>query len=154
MLTGPGDLWVDFWIPSSDPRWRPDSRGAAILVGEWWAEALGAAEVAARVHREGLAGDAGHRLVCFAGAGPGEVFLGPRKIVGVTQWRVREGTFLSSIVPSRSAREILSCLSEVPDGLEDVLDHHTTHSLALTSAVVTRLVELSGPWARGLAPHL
>ena len=30
-------------------------------------------------------------LVCFAGQGPGEVFVEERKIVGVSQWRGREG---------------------------------------------------------------
>ena len=35
-------------------------------------------------------------LVCFAGRGPGEVFLGARKVVGLTQWRAREGALFSS----------------------------------------------------------
>ena len=35
-------------------------------------------------------------LVCFAGRGPGEVFLDDRKIVGLSQWRSREGALFSS----------------------------------------------------------
>jgi hypothetical protein len=35
-------------------------------------------------------------LVCFAGRGPGEVFLNDRKIVGLSQWRSREGALFSS----------------------------------------------------------
>jgi len=35
-------------------------------------------------------------LVCFAGRGPGEVFYGDRKIVGLSQWRSREGALFSS----------------------------------------------------------
>ena len=30
-------------------------------------------------------------LVCFSGKGPGEVFVGDRKVTGVSQWRGREG---------------------------------------------------------------
>ncbi len=35
-------------------------------------------------------------LVCFAGRGPGEVFHGQRKVVGLSQWRAREGALFSS----------------------------------------------------------
>ena len=35
-------------------------------------------------------------LVCFAGRGPGEVFQGGRKVVGLSQWRAREGALFSS----------------------------------------------------------
>jgi hypothetical protein len=35
-------------------------------------------------------------LVCFAGRGPGEVFHGGRKVVGLSQWRAREGALFSS----------------------------------------------------------
>jgi hypothetical protein len=35
-------------------------------------------------------------LVCFAGRGPGEVFHGARKLVGLSQWRAREGALFSS----------------------------------------------------------
>jgi hypothetical protein len=35
-------------------------------------------------------------LVCFAGRGPGEVFVGDRKLVGLSQWRSREGALFSS----------------------------------------------------------
>ena len=35
-------------------------------------------------------------LVCFAGRGPGEVFHGDRKVVGLSQWRAREGALFSS----------------------------------------------------------
>ena len=35
-------------------------------------------------------------LVCFAGRGPGEVFHGAAKVVGLSQWRAREGALFSS----------------------------------------------------------
>ena len=48
------------------------------------------------VHRgRSVPGDLGD-LVCFAGRGPGEVFAGGRKVVGLSQWRSREGALFSS----------------------------------------------------------
>ncbi len=105
VLVAPEDLGIDWWIPAGDHRWRADSRASSRLVGQWWKEALrqrGLADLV--VHEGGLEGSADHRVVCFAGRGPGELFVGGLKAVGVTQWRVREGVFLSSMVPSRSAR--------------------------------------------------
>jgi lipoate-protein ligase A len=87
-------LWLDAWIPSHDPLWRPDVSRAAEWVGEWWVNSL--ATDGLEVHRgELMAGEFGH-LVCFAGRGPGEVCHGGRKLVGVTQWRGREGALFSS----------------------------------------------------------
>ena len=41
--------------------------------------------------------------MCFAGHGPGEVFAGERKLVGLSQWRAREGALFSSCVYTRWA---------------------------------------------------
>jgi lipoate---protein ligase len=90
-------LWLDAWIPRGDPLWTSDVSTAAEWVGAWWKEAL------ARTGQHGLdvhtgrsePGDLG-ALVCFAGRGPGEVFDGVRKVVGLSQWRAREGALFSS----------------------------------------------------------
>ena len=155
VLVSPGDLWVDWWIPADDSRWRGDARASSQLVGEWWASALAPyVEEPIVVHRGGLEGDASHRVVCFAGRGPGEVFVGGRKAVGVTQWRVREGVFLSSMIPARDSHDVLDCLREVPAGLAASLDHHTVASLALDDSVVERVLAISGSWAAGPLPTL
>ena len=91
-------LWVDAWIPRDDVLWAPDVSVAAEWVGRWWLEALGAAVQSGSVSvhtgrsEPGLLGD----LVCFAGRGPGEVFVDDRKLVGLSQWRSREGALFSS----------------------------------------------------------
>ena len=155
VLVSPGDLWIDWWIPSTDVRWRVDARASSELVGEWWAGALARRiDEPLTVHHGGLEGDASHRVACFAGRGPGEVFAGRRKVVGVTQWRVREGVFLSSMVPARDAREILTCLLDVPAGLAAALEHHTVGSLALDQSVVVDVLVASGDWAVGPPPNL
>jgi len=90
-------LWVDAWIPSDDPLWELDVSVAAEWVGSWWTDTL------ARLgHRDldthsgrSVPGELGE-LVCFAGRGPGEVFHGGRKLVGLSQWRSRQGALFSS----------------------------------------------------------
>ncbi len=103
VLLQPGDhLWLDAWIPRADPLWLMDVAVAAEWVGSWWAAALLECGVdGLRVHtgksEPGPLGD----LVCFAGRGPGEVFAGSRKVVGLSQWRAREGALFSSCVYTR-----------------------------------------------------
>jgi lipoate-protein ligase A len=94
----PGDhLWVDVWLPCDDPLWVVDVSAAAAWVGAWWSAALAGFGV------EGLDVHAGRsvpgefgELVCFAGRGPGEVFQGGRKLMGLSQWRAREGALFST----------------------------------------------------------
>jgi len=35
--------------------------------------------------------------------------------VGVTQWRVRDGVFLSTVMPAYSSQDVLGYLNEVPE---------------------------------------
>ncbi len=92
-----GQLWVDAWIPRDDPLWEHDVSVAAEWAGAWWSDALAGFGVhGLDVHTgRSVPGDLGD-LVCFAGRGPGEVFLGARKVVGLSQWRSREGALFSS----------------------------------------------------------
>lgn len=107
-------LWVDAWIPRDDVLWAHDVSVAAEWVGGWWIDALAGAgagvglevevEVEVPSHAQGALSvhmgrsepGAWGDLVCFAGRGPGEVFLDDRKIVGLSQWRSREGSLFSS----------------------------------------------------------
>jgi lipoate-protein ligase A len=151
VLLRPNDLWIDWWIPSGDSRWAPDVHASSILVGGWWAEALRElTDAVVTVHEGSLKGDPRFRLVCFAGRGPGEVFVNDRKAVGLTQWRVREGVFLSSVLHAEPTSDVLDYLAEVPGGLAQVLDHEALSSLHLSgnAALVDRLTELSGSWDR------
>jgi len=90
-------LWLDAWIPRDDPLWGVDVSVAAEWVGAWWLDALTRqGQHGFDVHTgRSVPGDLGE-LVCFAGRGPGEVFQGVRKVVGLSQWRAREGALFSS----------------------------------------------------------
>jgi lipoate-protein ligase A len=148
VLLAPGDLWVDWWIPASDKRWSDDVHTASNLAGAWWETALAPlVDGVTTVHRGALDGDPAYRLVCFAGAGPGEVFVNGRKAVGVTQWRVREGMFLSSALLAHDSDAIPSFLREAPDGIAVELQHHTMATLGITetSELVESLRAVSSP---------
>jgi lipoate-protein ligase A len=90
-------LWVDAWIPRADPLWQRDVLVAAAWVADWWRAALSRSGVSGLDAHVGRSepGDLGD-LICFAGRGPGEVFSSGRKVVGLSQWRSREGSLFSS----------------------------------------------------------
>jgi len=149
VLVQPDDLWIDWWIPADDPRWRRDVHASSRMVGEWWADALRAVvpgEVT--VHDGPLAGDPAYRLVCFAGRGPGEVFVDRVKAVGVTQWRVREGMFVSTIMLAHPSSDVLPYLLEIPDGIGQALEHRVLSSITdvRPEELVVALQRSSGPW--------
>jgi lipoate-protein ligase A len=136
VLLRPDDLWIDWWIPADDERWRGDVHASSRMAGQWWADVLTPlvrGEVT--VHDGPLEGDPAFRLVCFAGRGPGEVFVDEVKAVGVTQWRVREGTFLSTVMHAHGSRDVLRYLKDVPAGLEEALNHEVLSSLSDASPV-------------------
>lgn len=94
----PGNhLWVDAWIPRQDPLWKMDVLVAAAWVADWWRAALSHCGVNGLDAHTGRSqpGDLGE-LVCFAGRGPGEVSSSGRKVVGLSQWRSREGSLFST----------------------------------------------------------
>ena len=92
VLVGPDlTLWLDVLVPREHALWDDDIGRATWWLGETWAEAL--AELGLTdlvVHRGGLESSTLSRVVCFAGRGPGEVFLGSAKVVGISQRRTRE----------------------------------------------------------------
>ena len=104
MLLQPGDhLWLDAWIPRADPLWVMDVAVAAEWVGSWWSAALREAGV------DGLTRPRGE-VRAGAARRPG-VLRGPwsrvrcspaeRKLVGLSQWRAREGALFSSCLYTR-----------------------------------------------------
>jgi lipoate-protein ligase A len=149
VLLRPEDLWIDWWIPHGDTRWSHDVRVSSVQVGTWWAEALRAhTRGDVRVHEGALEGEIDFRVVCFAGRGPGEVFVDGRKTVGLTQWRVREGVFVSTVLHAGPTTDVLDYLREVPNGLDQALDHQTLDSLTLgdRDRFLADVIDASGGW--------
>jgi lipoate-protein ligase A len=147
VLLRPEDLWVDWWIPRHDERWNYDVHVSSLLVGQWWADVLEERVQGVRVHAGPLEGDEDYRVVCFAGRGPGEVFVDDRKAVGVTQWRVREGVFVSTVMHAEPTSDVLDYLSVIPTGLGGALDHHALSTLESIDAgsTLAKLRVVSAP---------
>jgi lipoate-protein ligase A len=98
VLLQPGDhLWLDAWIPHDDPLWEGGVAAGAHWCGAWWRAALAEVGAGASTVHEGRSEPGPHgTLVCFSGRGPGEVFRGDRKVMGISQWRSREGSLFHS----------------------------------------------------------
>jgi lipoate-protein ligase A len=103
VLLRPGDhLWIEAWIPRDDPLWEADVAVAAAWVGAWWSDALGPSGADDRIVHQGPSVPGPHgSLVCFSGRGPGEVFWAGRKVMGISQWRSREGSLFHTCAYSR-----------------------------------------------------
>jgi lipoate---protein ligase len=118
LLEGGADLWVDVFLPRSDPLWDDDVGRAAWWLGEVWAAALAGSGAVSRpcVHRGGLVRRPWSDLVCFAGLGAGEVTAGPGgpKVVGISQRRTRDGARFQCSLTSAWAPGNLARLLAVP----------------------------------------
>jgi lipoate-protein ligase A len=91
--------WLDVIVPRDDVLWDDDIGRSMWWFGQMWAEALealGCSDVA--VHRGPIRHTDWSRLVCFDGLGAGEVTVGGRKAVGISQRRTRDWARLQSSV--------------------------------------------------------
>jgi lipoate-protein ligase A len=113
VLVEPGaQVWLDLWVPSGDPLWRADVGEAFAWLGEAWARALGTFGIHGTVHTGGLRPGPWGTLVCFAGVGPGEVLVGGRKVVGMSQRRTRAGArFHTAALLRWSPAELLALIA-------------------------------------------
>ncbi|HJO80519.1 MAG: hypothetical protein QF419_00100 [Acidimicrobiales bacterium] len=92
VLVGPGEvLWIDILLPRSDPLWNDDISVSVRWLGYAWCAALAEMEIGAIVHPGPMLTTKWSATVCFGGLGPGEVLLGGRKVVGISQRRNRNG---------------------------------------------------------------
>ncbi|MBI1845298.1 MAG: hypothetical protein HYR89_11930 [Actinobacteria bacterium] len=82
-------VWVDVVVPRGDRLWCDDVGRAFHWLGEVWIEALGGLGFHGVSHEGPLACSPWSRRVCFAGVGAGEVLVGGRKVVGISQRRGR-----------------------------------------------------------------
>ena len=92
VLVGPDEvLWIDVLLPREDPLWNDDISRSGNWLGAAWRAALADMDVGATVHFGPMVTTRWSETVCFAGVGPGEVLVGGRKVVGISQRRNRRG---------------------------------------------------------------
>jgi lipoate-protein ligase A len=102
LLEPGGVLWVDVIVPAGDPLWVDDVGRAFHWLGATWAAALASCGVeGAVVHEAAMRRTDWSPLVCFAGLGPGEVTVGGRKVVGISQRRTRAAARFQCVVLER-----------------------------------------------------
>lgn len=91
VLLVPGDcLWVDVLLLRNDHRWVDDVGFSAHWLGNAWCRSLAKLGVVGALHRGRLERTGWGPLVCFGALGPGEVTVGGRKVVGISQRRTRD----------------------------------------------------------------
>jgi lipoate---protein ligase len=135
-----------------DPRFESVAHdvGASMRwLGEHVAAALRSFGVAAvKVHDGPMTGGRWSPLVCFAGVGPGEVLLGRRKLVGISQRRTRRGARFQCMVHVRWSPDVLVGLLAVPRPTVDELPPVAVVSReiadALPRAVARSLTDAKG----------
>jgi lipoate---protein ligase len=143
VLVEPGAMcWFDVVVPADDPRFRSvvaDVGASMRWLGGHLVAALHALGVTdAAVHDGAMVCGAWGELICFAGLGPGEVLLGERKLVGISQRRTRNGSRFQCMVHLRWSPEVLVGLLAPPRPSVDEL---------LPVAVVSREVAGALPGA-------
>ncbi len=86
-------LWADVLLPATHPLWDADLSRSFDWLGNVWVQTLRALGVDASltVHSGPMVTTDWSKLLCFAGRGPGEVFVNDRKLVGLSQRRGRAG---------------------------------------------------------------
>ena len=140
-------LWADVFVPAGDPLWTDDVARAFRWLGPVWTVALHALGLDARWHDGPMLETRWSRRVCFAGVGPGEVLIGDRKVVGISQRRTRAGArFHCAALRVWDADALLAVLSLPDDEREAAAADLRTAALGLdvdlevvAAALVTEL---------------
>lgn len=129
VLLIPGSsVWIDLVVPAGQVGLPDDVVSSMEWFGECWQKALSAQvpELGTlEMHRGSELPTSWSSLICFAGRGPGEVFVDGGKLVGISQRRTRHGIRFQSVAYLRyDERELLELLSteiepgELPDVCE------------------------------------
>ena len=120
-------VWIDVTVPRDDELWDDDITRSFGWLGRRWVAALGALGIDGVVPDPAGPRTSAGALVCFAGLGAGEVTVGGRKVVGLSQRRTRAAARFQSLVYVRGAepRAILELLAEPVEAIErDALGRH------------------------------
>ena len=113
-------VWLDLENSVTDELWSDDVGRAMWWVGELWRTALADLEPLATVYYGRLRHTMWSGDICFAGAGPGEVFVDDAKLVGISQRRTRLAARFQTMVHLRWRPEIVASLvagSPIPQEL-------------------------------------
>jgi lipoate-protein ligase A len=97
VLLVPGEVtWIDVIVPSGTQGWSDDVHGPMVWLGRHLADTIASAAALddVVVHTGPMRTTAWSAQVCFDGLGAGEVLVGGRKLVGISQRRTRHAARL------------------------------------------------------------
>lgn len=86
--------WIEVFVPRGDVLWADDIGVSFGWLGETFAEVLvevGIEQTRIEISKPPFEAGRLGSLVCFAGRGPGEILVDGRKLIGMSQRRVRAG---------------------------------------------------------------
>ncbi len=147
VLLLPGEVtWIDVIVPAGTPGWSDDVHGPMVWLGRHLAAAFTAATGVDDlvVHDAAMRSTSWSRLVCFDGVGAGEVLLGGRKLVGLSQRRTRHAARLqccwySTYDPSRLVELLDAVARPEPDELAPVATLPATTADAIVANLAASL---------------
>lgn len=118
VLTWPAELiWFDVVVPAGDRLWDDDIGRSMWWFGDVWAAALQSCGLdGVDVHRGPLQHSLWSSIVCFEGLGAGEVTIGGRKAVGISQRRTRQWAWMQASVHVRWRGDVVRSLMVDPTG--------------------------------------
>ena len=131
-LTPSGIAWLDVVLPIENPLWDRDVTTSSFWVGEVWIEALASLGIEGlHQHRGSLERSEISDLICFAGKGPGEVFLANgSKVVGISQRRTRtHARFQCAVSLEWDPARLLELLNEPKPDLAEVANAGSSISI-------------------------
>lgn len=127
VLMVPGEmLWLDVVVPRHDELWQDDIGRAMWWLGDVWADALAELGEPGEVHRGAVEHTTWSGLVCWDGVGAGEVMVGGRKAVGISQRRTRHWLRLQSSIHLAWQPELLTELLVEHPQVDDLRPPHVT----------------------------
>ena len=135
MWLEPGaQVWIDLVVTRGEQFHREDVGEASRLAGRLWSAVLGAPT---RVWSGGMSAPRAQELACFAGVGPGEVVVGRRKLVGISQRRTARCSRIQCVAYLRwEPAGLLRALGLGADGPRDELGAQVRRSLVDGVAVI------------------
>jgi lipoate---protein ligase len=117
VLLVPGEVtWIDVIVPAGAPGWSDDVHGPMIWLGRHLAAAIGdllGSGARLVVHERAMHTTPWSSIICFDGLGAGEVTMGGRKLVGISQRRTRHAARLQCCWYSSYRPEDLLALLDV-----------------------------------------
>lgn len=143
VLLVPGEVtWIDVIVPARTAGWSDDVHGPMVWLGRHVADVISTLTATSDlvVHDGPMRTTPWSRLVCFDGVGAGEVLVGGRKLVGISQRRTRHAARLqccwySTYDPSRLVELLAPDHRPAPAELSPV----ATLPAALVDATISAL---------------